>query len=377
MAVVAEAKSGRLKKLKVGIIFGGKSAEHEVSLQSAKNVIEAIDREKYEPVLIGVDKQGKWLLSDTSKFLLNSGDPKLIKLNSKSGQGIVFAPQSGGKIANLDGDPEGKAIDVAFPILHGPFGEDGTIQGLLKLANIPFVGAGVLGSAVGMDKDVMKRLLREAGIATARFVTVREGNIPGYAEVTTNLGEPFFVKPANLGSSVGVAKVRNEAEYKKAVVEALVYDRKVLIEENIDGREVECAVLGNEDPIASVPGEVISSHDFYSYEAKYIDEHGAILKIPAEFPIGIVKQVQDLAIKTFQVLECAGMARVDCFVKKNGEVIINEINTIPGFTSISMYPKLWEASGISYTELISRLIQLAMERFEKEQKLRTSYESAG
>ncbi len=366
------------KKLKVGIIFGGKSAEHEVSLQSAMNVIEAIDKEKYEPVLIGVDKQGKWLLSDRSEFLLNSGNPKLIKLNSKASQRIVLAPQSGGRIANLDtSDGASTAIDVAFPLVHGPYGEDGTMQGLLKLANIPFVGAGVVGSAVGMDKDVMKRLLRDAGVAIAKFRVVRETDILSYAEVTAELGEPFFVKPANLGSSVGVSKVEDEKDYKKAVAEAFRYDRKIVIEERIEGREIECSVLGNYDPIASVPGEVISSHDFYSYEAKYIDEHGAVLKIPAELPKETIKKIQDVAIKTFHILECAGMARVDFFLKKNNEVIVNEINTIPGFTSISMYPKLWEASGIAYTELISRLIELAVERFEKEQKLKTSYDGTG
>lgn len=363
------------KKIKVGIIFGGKSAEHEVSLQSAKNVIDAIDKEKYEPILIGVDKKGKWLLSDSSKFLLNSGNPKLIKLNNEDSQSVALVPQSDGRIVNLDTHQSDKSIDVVFPILHGPFGEDGTIQGLLKLANIPFVGASVLGSAVGMDKDVMKRLLRDAGIPIAKFLAVKENEVPTYEEVVKNLGTPFFVKPANLGSSVGVSKVHSKSEFEKAVHEAFEYDRKILIEENIEGREIECSVLGNDEPIASVPGEVISNHDFYSYESKYIDEHGAALEIPAKLPGEIIKKVQELAVKTFKTLACEGLGRVDCFLKKNGEVLVNEINTIPGFTSISMYPKLWEASGISYTELIDRLIQLALERFEKEQKLKTSYDT--
>jgi D-alanine-D-alanine ligase len=363
------------KKIRVGIIFGGKSAEHEVSLQSAKNVIEAIDKEKYEPVLIGVDKGGKWFLSDGSKFLLNSGDPKLIKLNSEASESVALVPQSAGKISNLDTHKSDKSIDVAFPILHGPFGEDGTMQGLLKLAGIAFIGSGVLGSAVGMDKDVMKRLLRDAGIPVGKFIAAKEKEVPTYKDVVENIGLPFFVKPANMGSSVGVNKVTNEEEFTTAIEDAFKYDRKILIEENIQGREIECSVLGNDDPIVSVPGEVIASHDFYSYEAKYIDEHGAKLEIPAKLPKDIVKKIQEIAIKTFKTLNCEGFGRVDCFLKSNGEILVNEINTIPGFTSISMYPKLWEASGISYTELIDRLIQLALERFEKEQKLKTSYDT--
>lgn len=362
------------KKIRVGILFGGKSAEHEVSLQSAKNVIEAIDKNKYEPMLIGVDKKGKWLLADNSKFLLNSGNPKLIKLSKETSQSIALIPQSDGRISNLDTHKANKLIDVVFPILHGPFGEDGTVQGLLKLANIPFVGASVLGSAVGMDKDVMKRLLKEAGLPIANFLVAKEKDTPIYKEVVKKLGLPFFVKPANLGSSVGINKVSNEKDFKKAVKEAFKYDLKILFEECIVGREIECSVLGNDNPIASVPGEVITSHDFYSYEAKYIDEHGAMLEIPAKLPKKLVEKIQNTAVKTFKILSCEGLGRVDMFLKRNGEVVVNEINTIPGFTSISMYPKLWEASGISYTKLIDRLIQLALERFEKEQKLKTSYE---
>ena len=357
------------QKIKVGIIFGGRSAEHEVSLQSAKNVIEAIDKEKYEPVLIGVDKKGKWLLADSSKFLLNSGDPKLIKLNNEMSQSVALVPQSDGRISNLDTHQSDKSIDVVFPILHGPFGEDGTMQGLLKLANIPFVGAGVLGSAIGMDKDVMKRLLRDAGIPIGRFLTIKEKDIPTYEAVVKNLGLPFFIKPANMGSSVGVSKVSEKKDFDKAIREAFKYDRKILIEENIAGREIECSVLGNDNPIASVPGEVIPKNNFYSYEAKYLDENGAVLEIPAKLSKNIVKKIQDLAVKTFKVLNCEGMGRVDFFLKENGQILVNEINTIPGFTSISMYPKLWEASGISYAELIDRLIRLAQERFKMEQKI--------
>ena len=360
------------KKIKVGIIFGGRSAEHEVSLQSAKNVIEAINKDKYEPVLIGVDKKGKWLLADSSKFLLNSGNPKLIKLNNETSQGVALVPQSDGRIANLDTHESDKSIDVVFLILHGPFGEDGTMQGLLKLANIPFVGASVLGSAVGMDKDVMKRLLREAGIPIAKFLVYKSGETVAFNKIAKNLGLPFFVKPANLGSSVGISKVKNKKEFSRAVKLASQYDTKIIIEENIKGREIECAVLGNNQPIASIPGEVIPKNNFYSYEAKYLDENGAVLEIPAKLSKNIVKKIQDLAVKTFKVLNCEGMGRVDFFLKKNGQILVNEINTIPGFTSISMYPKLWEASGISYSNLIDRLIRLAQERFKTEQKIKSA-----
>ncbi len=362
------------RKIRVGIIFGGKSAEHEVSLQSAKNIIEALDKEKYEPVLIGVDKSGKWLLADNSEFLLNSGDPKLIKLSGEKNQSIAIVPQSGGKISNLDTSYQEKSIDVVFPILHGPFGEDGTVQGLLKLANIPFVGASVLGSAVGMDKDVMKRLLRDAGIPTPKFIAAKENEVPGYNKLIEILGSPFFIKPANLGSSVGVDKIKDETSFDKAIKEAFKYDRKIIVEEYIEGREIECSVLGNDNPIASIPGEIIPSHEFYSYEAKYLDENGAKIEIPAKMDEDTAKNIQELAVKTFKILCCEGMGRVDFFLKKNGEIFVNEINTIPGFTSISMYPKLWEASGISYAELIDKLIQLAIERFEKECRLKTSYD---
>lgn len=312
-------------KIKVGIIFGGKSAEHEVSLQSAKNVIEAIDKDKYDPVLIGVDKKGKWHLYSEAEFLLNGEDPKFIKLNNEVGQGVALIPQSDGKMMGFGGGDLDKCLDVVFPILHGPFGEDGTIQGLLKLANIPFVGAGVLGSAVGMDKDVMKRLLREAGIPIGKFLAIRQNSIPTYHEIVEKLGSPFFVKPANLGSSVGISKVEKEEDFSKAIGEAFGFDRKIVIEENIEGREIECSVLGNDEVIASVPGEVISSHGFYSYEAKYLDEHGAILKIPADLSEEIVKKIQILAVKVFKTLECEGLSRVDFFLKKMGMSLLMKL----------------------------------------------------
>jgi D-alanine-D-alanine ligase len=313
------------------------------------------------------------MMDGSSKFMLNGGESKMIGLNNEACQNVALVPQSSGKISNLDTHKSDESVDVVFPILHGPFGEDGTMQGLLKLANIPFVGAGVLGSAVGMDKDVMKRLLRDAGLPIASFLAIKENDIPSFEEVAEKIGLPFFVKPANLGSSVGVNKVNDEKDFENAIREAFAFDRKIIIEENIDGREIECAVLGNDDPIASIPGEIISDHDFYSYEAKYIDEHGAKIEIPAKLSDELIAKIQALAIKTFKTLDCEGMGRVDFFLKNDDEIIVNEINTIPGFTSISMYPKLWQASGISYPELIDRLIQLAFERFEKEKKLKTSY----
>ncbi|HET7674165.1 MAG TPA: D-alanine--D-alanine ligase [Gammaproteobacteria bacterium] len=357
-------------KLRVGILFGGKSAEHEISLLSAKSIIDAIDRDKYEPVLIGIDKAGRWLLSRSSRLLLDSADPRFARLNPES-EPVAVTPRSEGRLIGSDGG-ERTRIDVMFPVLHGPFGEDGTVQGLLKSADIPFVGAGVLASAAGMDKDVTKRLLRDAGIPVARFTACRRNTVPGYAEVIAALGTPVFVKPANLGSSVGIAKVKDAATYQRAVEDALAYDTKILIEEFITGREIECAVLGNEAPTASLPGEIIPSHEFYSYEAKYIDEHGAKLEIPARLPDQAVRRVQELAVKTFTTLGCEGMGRVDFFLRNTGDLLVNEINTIPGFTRISMYPRLWEASGIAYPELIDRLIRLALERFERERNLKTS-----
>ncbi len=319
-------------KLRVAILFGGKSAEHEVSVRSAKNVAAAMDPKKYDVSMIRIDRKGQWL------------PPR--NWHTK--------------------------VDVVFPVLHGPFGEDGTMQGLLRLADVPFVGAGVLGSAVGMDKDVMKRLLRDAGIPIGKFITLREGDKLSYKDAKKKLGSTLFIKPANMGSSVGVSKVKTEAEFKKAISEAFQFDTKILIEQFIKGREIECSVLGNEKPIASVPGEIVVHADFYSYDAKYIDENGASLQIPAKLSAKTTKLVQELSIKTFRALECEGMGRVDSFVTPDGRVFVNEINTIPGFTSVSMYPKLWEASGISHSQLIDTLIALAIERFEKQKKLKTA-----
>jgi len=361
-------------KKHIVILFGGKSAEHEVSLQSAKNVYEAIDKDKYQVSLIGIDRDGKWYLNN-AQSLLSEMHPNLIKLN-KVGENLALVPGNDShKLTDVAGSEKLKSVDVVFPVLHGPFGEDGTVQGLLKLAGIPFVGAGVLGSAVGMDKEVMKRLLRDAGIPTAKFLSIKfsQKSEWSYEKIAKELGVPFFVKPANLGSSVGIHKIHHSSEYENCVNDAFQFDTKLIFEEMIVGREIECSVLGNDNPIASVPGEVVAQHEFYDYDAKYIDDKGANLQIPAELPVNISEKIKEIAVKTFNTLCCSGMARVDFFLIENGEILVNELNSIPGFTKISMYPKLWEASGISYTNLIDRLINLALEKFEQENKLKTSH----
>jgi D-alanine-D-alanine ligase len=365
-----------MTKTRVAVIFGGRSAEHEVSLQSAKNVIESLDKKKYEPVLIGIDKEGRWFLNEHSIQLLNSNNPALIQLSDSQHEIALTPTGSNSQLISLHKKNVFPKVDVIFPVLHGPFGEDGTIQGLAKLANLPCVGAGILGSAVGMDKDVMKRLLRDAGIPIARWIslsTVNKDNI-SYESLVSKMGHTLFVKPSNLGSSVGISKVRNKKEFREAIRLAFDYDLKVIVEEEIKGREIECAVLGNEFPEASVPGEIIPNADFYSYQAKYIDDNGATLSIPAQLPEYLVKQVQDMALQTFRVLDCQGMARVDIFLTPDEKLYVNEINTIPGFTKISMYPKLWEYSGISYTELVDKLIQLAIEDHVKRSRLKVSME---
>jgi D-alanine-D-alanine ligase len=360
------------RKLRVGILFGGQSAEHEISLISARNIAAAIDRRKYQVVAIAIDKQGRWFLDERASFL--SGAESEVKLNRSLSAVAVVPGEPGKPLVRISPSRAITSVDVVFPVLHGPFGEDGTVQGLLKLTHVPFVGAGVLGSAVGMDKDVMKRLLRDANIPLAKFLVFENHSTEeiDFAGIKRMLGLPVFVKPANLGSSVGISKVDNRQQFLPALTEAFRYDNKILVEENIGGREIECSVLGNDQPIASLPGEITTAHNFYSYEAKYVDESGARLLIPAPLPNRLVKTIQELAVKTFKVLCCAGMARVDFFLRNDREIFVNEINTIPGFTKISMYPKLWEASGISYPDLIDRLIRLALERSRKEKNLRSS-----
>jgi D-alanine-D-alanine ligase len=367
-----------MRKKRVMILFGGKSAEHEVSIRSARNVLAALDRAKYEPVLVGIAKDGSWHSGEISKRLLESGDSSLRALAADDAAVALVPVAASAALIDLDSRASMDSVDVVFPVLHGTNGEDGTVQGLLKLAGLPFVGPGVLGSAASMDKDVAKRLLRDAGIAVAPWICLRsgapgKGNAIPVGAVRAELGYPCFVKPANCGSSVGVSRVETESGLASAVEEAFRFDRKVLIERGISGRELECAVLGNRDPVASVPGEVIPKGSFYSYEAKYVDEDGAALEIPARISAADAARVRETAVRAFMALECEGMARVDFFLSDAGEVIVNELNTIPGFTSISMYPKLWEATGVPYAELIDRLISLAIERQAEESGLETSY----
>ena len=373
------------KKIRVAVVFGGRSAEHEVSLQSARYVVASLDRTRYEPVLIGIDRAGRWFLNDGSLMLIDEDDTRSIRMQNGSTEvaltangarrAIVPVGRADARVgaAPADGSDGIGPIDVIFPVLHGPYGEDGTIQGLAKLADLPCIGAGVLGSAVGMDKDVMKRLLRDAGIPIARFVafTERDRDRFGFDAVAELFGSPVYVKPANLGSSVGVARAATAVEYDSALRDAFEYDTKVIVEECVHGREIEVAVLGNDDPRASVPGEIVPKDGFYSYDAKYIDADGAALMIPADLPPDAVARLQELAIHTFRVVECSGMARVDFFLRPDGEIVVNEINTIPGFTRISMYPKLWEASGVSGGELVATLIELAREKYARESALKT------
>jgi len=361
------------KKLKVGIVFGGRSAEHQVSLQSAKSIINAINSDKYEPVLIAINKEGKWLLNESTNFLVNSNDPSTIQLEQNSNQVALVASEKRGEVIQVNNSTNIAALDVLFPVLHGPYGEDGSIQGLAKLANIPCVGSGILGSAVGMDKDFTKRLLKLAGIAVADYIVIKAGNVSegDIEQIETRLEYPVFVKPANMGSSIGV----NRADSKQALLDAIKlasqYDHKILIEETINGREIECAVLGNDDPEMSVPGEIVSANTFYDYKSKYINEDGASLSIPAKVDAQTCQRIQDISKLVFQTLECKGLARVDVFLTDDGQIFVNEVNTIPGFTKISMYPKLWEHSGINYPDLIDRLIQLAIREFETNANYKT------
>jgi len=364
------------KKIRLGILFGGRSGEHDVSLTSAASLLKALDPAKYEVVPIGITRQGRWLLGSAADKLLpgvlKNGQPVTPSVDP-TGPGLIPLP-------SVSRAPRGRrpAVDVIFPVLHGTFGEDGTVQGLLELAGIPYVGAGVLGSAVGMDKDVMKRLFRDAGLPVVPWIVILrrewgEERPRVRKRIEKEIGYPLFVKPANLGSSVGISKVRRARELAPALNLAAQYDRKILIEEAVDAREIECSVLGNDRPEASVPGEVVPVNEFYDYEAKYIKE-GSELIIPAKLTKRQSATVQRLAVGAFQAVECAGMARVDFLMeRKTGKVFVNEINTIPGFTPISMYPKLWEASGISYPKLIDRLVALALARHREKRRTRYRY----
>lgn len=360
------------QKIKVGVVFGGKSPEHNISLLSASNVIGNMDKDKFELVLLAIDKEGIWHLNRGDLKLSNPGDANkvalpeydnVVCLSQNFGDGSIIDKKSGEVVAE---------IDVLYPVIHGAFGEDGAIQGLAKVSGLPCVGCSILGSSAGMDKDVTKRLLRDAGIGIADFVTLRKGYNEDltYTEIKKQIGGEMFIKPANLGSSVGVSFVDNEEDFQKAVKEGFEYDPKVIVEEKITGREIECAVLGNENPRASVIGEILPKTEWYTFENKYIDDDGAGLDIPAKMSDEQMERARNIAINTYINLECCGLTRVDMFLKNDGEIIVNEINTLPGFTKISMYPKLWGYSGIEYQDLITELIRLAMERFENENNLK-------
>jgi D-alanine-D-alanine ligase len=398
-----------MTKIRVGILFGGRSGEHEVSLLSAASVLEAIDKERYEVVPIGITKEGRWVTAGRAEQLLRSnnvgkadheprhlraGDPDItpgaavlakgesvvvppVPVHSSTGAITSFAPEGDATMARRWTDNVIK-VDVVFPVLHGTFGEDGTIQGLLELADIAYVGAGVLGSAAGMDKEVMKQLFRGARLPMVKHVTVLRHDWESDPKkvqrlVESKLKYPVFVKPANLGSSVGISKAHNRQELPAALNLAAEYDRKIVIEQGVGGkkhkaRELECSVLGNDEPAASLPGEVVPGKEFYDYAAKYLEE-GSQLIIPAKLTKAQIKQVQQMAIGAFRAVDCAGLARVDFLMDpQTKKIYLNEINTMPGFTAISMYPKLWAASGVSYPELIHRLIQLALERHEDKQR---------
>jgi D-alanine-D-alanine ligase len=392
-----------MKKLRVGVLFGGRSGEHEVSLLSAASVVNAIDKEKYEVVPIGITKDGRWLTAAAAEALLQgkphdeskhlrAGDPDATPGAAvlASGEAVVVPPEPVHSTARSltpfqsDATALRRAadrainVDVIFPVLHGTFGEDGTIQGLLELADIPYVGAGVLGSAAGMDKDIMKALFRSAGLPIVKHVTILRSDWDADPKKTEkiidrSLKYPVFVKPANLGSSVGISKARTKKELGPAIYEAAKFDRKIVIEQGVGGakhkaREIECSVLGNDRPQASVPGEIVPIKEFYDYAAKYLDE-GSELVIPAKLTKAEIKKVQELAVRAFQAVDCAGLARVDFLMDpKTRKLFVNEINTMPGFTAISMYPKLWAANGLSYSDLIDRLIRLGSERHDDKKK---------
>jgi len=362
-----------MSKLNVAVVFGGRSAEHEVSVQSAKNVFDSLDKNKYNPVLIAIDREGHWFYGGAVAELLDKNNSELIQLNRESNpEAALISGREGGKLIDLHNNKTISDIDVVFPVLHGPYGEDGSIQGLAKLADLPCVGAGILGSSISMDKDVMKRLLRDSGISIGDFLVFRRNEKIDFDMVFDRLGSPLYVKPANLGSSVGISRAAERDALKKAVGLAFEYDTKIIIEKNITGREIEVSVLGNLDPLASIPGEIAPKDGFYSYDSKYLNETGASLIIPARLSGEEQSEIQETAIRVYKTLCVSGMARVDLFFTKEGEIFVNEINTLPGFTKISMYPKLWKESGISYAELVDRLIELAIEEFSVRTDLKTS-----
>ena len=366
------------KKLRIGVIFGGRSGEHEVSLRSAESIINSMDRSKYEIVPIGITREGRWLVSGNATAML----PEAVMSSSSHQDVAIIGDPTRQGLTRLD---EGQRVlsseplDAVFPVLHGTYGEDGTIQGLLEMAGVPYVGCGVLASATGMDKVAMKQLFERAGLTIAEYEWFLRSSWEDNCEavikrVAQSLGFPVFVKPANLGSSVGISKASDEQELREAINDAARYDRRIIVERAVNGHEIEVSILGNEHPTASLPGEIITGHAFYDYEDKYID-NASRTEVPAKLPNNIIEKIQRDGIRAFQAIDGSGLARVDFFVERGtNRVIINEINTMPGFTSISMYPKLWEASGISFSELIDRLIQLAIERHRDKARNLTSYQ---
>jgi len=354
----------------VAILFGGRSPEHNISLLSAQNVYQSLDKTQFEPLLIGIDKAGVWHLNDSNMQIAQGDNASQISMSDVSNPVLISQNTDKQGVVSALNQNKLSDIDVLFPVLHGAYGEDGSVQGLAKLADLPCVGCGILGSAVGMDKEIMKHILRSNDISVAKWVTVRQHNPDiDYEETVDKLGQELFIKPANLGSSVGVSYSDNKTSFEQGLNAALKYDPKVIIEEKIAGREIECAVLGNHNPQASIPGEIVPKKDFYSYESKYLDEKGAELLIPAPLSSEERDRVKALALKTYIALECRGMTRVDMFMTESGQLIINEVNTIPGFTNISMYPKLWEASGLTQTKLMTKLIELAIEEHQTLNKL--------
>jgi len=339
-----------MSKIRVAVVMGGRSSEHDVSLASARSVLDALDPARYQTVTVEIGRDGRWELG--------SGSRGQLERDARSTVETLPVPTAQVP-ATLAG------VDVVFPVLHGPFGEDGTVQGLLELANVPYVGAGVAASALCMDKDLFKSVLRDKGLPVTKSVTLRS-EVDGFENP---FGYPVFVKPARLGSSVGITKARSEQELRAGIELAFAHDEKVLVEEFVRGVEVECSVLGNQEPIASIPGEIVANSDWYDYSSKY-DEGGMDLVIPPRVPQDAIERVQEVSVEAFRVTECEGMARADCFVREDGEVLVNELNTIPGFTATSVYAKLFEASGVPYEELLERLVQLALERHERRAKLK-------
>ncbi|MGW8121865.1 D-alanine--D-alanine ligase family protein [Roseivirga echinicomitans] len=348
-----------MSKIRVAVVFGGRSTEHEISLISAQGILKNINRDLYQVIPLKIDIRGRWFLQKSEDVHSKQNTPITLTQGDK---GAAILENGTGKIL--------QEIDIVFPVLHGVFGEDGTIQGMLKMLDVAFVGCGVLASSTCMDKDVTKRLLRDANIAIAPYVCATWTHQPSFEKVEQELGLPLFIKPANLGSSVGVHKVNSKTEFESALKDALTYDSKVLIEQNINGREIEVAVMGNEKPQASLPGEIVNTSGFYDFESKYVSKDASSIHIPAKLKEDEIIELRETAKKAYTTLGCEGLARVDFFISSDGTIMINEINTLPGFTPISMYPKMWEATGVGYSELIELLIQFGLERFEREQQLK-------